>query len=324
MARLSEAREQEKRALDAAWNSEPKSCGRLLERLTQAHERYLSFAEVAEKALPLLQTLARTESLRREAVEHLDRLEEQSRESRRLRAGLARSEIERISSIPETVGERFDLSLLSEDQLRLIAEARAALGAPTSGQGDAVLETFSPGAHSAPEAASTPPGRAMSASPGPESAPAPASAPRAPAEDEAILLEDLEAAGTPRAAPAPLAGPAHGPGPMPGPTPTASPAPGSSDPGKADVEHQEPPPGLSDDDALDAMFEEALAANRDLPAEGGPLADLAAAEDVELPDGLPDLRGSGPPHPTAPPQEPAAPRGSDPLDELLSRAGFEG
>lgn len=296
-------RDQAKAALDAAFEEDPEACTELIARLSETNERFRAFQEVTSKALPLLRTLADIDRLRRDAVDQLARLEEQSRQSRRIKEALGRTDLERIETIPQHVGESFDLSLLDEGQLRMIREARDALG-PVGGA-------------PAPE-----PAPAAEPAPASEPAPAPDPTPAAVAADPAEPLAMGDPGPAPGSEPDLLDQLELGPDEDPD---TASgivlePAAGSPAPPDLDSDPPETPSQildtsaadlvadaayaesdqdvegeLSGDDALDAMFEEALSATED------------------------HLAQSSDPEPTE-----AAAGGSDPLDELLTRAGFEG
>lgn len=250
-------REAAKRTLDEAWQARPRDCDDLLAQLAQAHAQFVDFSRVAERALPLLRSLDQIERLRRGAVEQLDRLAEQAQQSRQIRDGLDPADLVGIADIPPTVGERFDLSLLSDQQLALILEARRALAGS--------------------EAEARPPARP------------PADPPR-PLPTLDFTLEELtESLQDSQDSPEPevLTAPARAP--------------------EADPEPPAPAPvGLPGDEELDAMFEEAVTGE-----SAGPEATAAP------PDPPPAAAKS----PAA--AAPTLAEARDPLDELLTRAGFE-
>ena len=250
-----------KASLDEAWAKDPKAVDGLLSGLREAHSKYLEFADVSERALPLLQTLSRIAQLRDEAIEHLDRLSTQAEESRKLKSSLRPEELQTMESVPRLVGETFDLSLLAEDQIRMIREARAALA----------------GSSEAPAASGDAPSKASGDAP-----------PTAPKSTDATLDVTLEEW-----------------------------AAGQTDPPSA-VE------SLPGDEALDAMFEEAMTGE---PEDGTEEAATEPEAPVEAATTEPEPEpAAAEPEPEAqPPPEPAAPSGGavDPLDELLTRAGFE-
>jgi hypothetical protein len=279
LKQLEGRRQSAKAALDEAWAQDPKAVDSLLSDLREAHGKYLEFSEVSERALPLLQTLSRIAQLRQEAIEHLDRLSKQAEESRKLKDSLRPEELQTMELVPPMVGESFDLSLLADEQVRMIREARAALeGGVVASQAPA--PAAEPAPDPTPEAPATEPGQA----PPPDAGP-----PSNPDATLDVTLEEWAA-------------------------------------GQAEAEAP-PVEALPEDEALDAMFEEAMTAE----AEAGEASEPAPPSPEPAPPAPEPETPASPepeaaaPAPPAPPEEDSAPTdgGVDPLDELLTRAGFE-
>jgi hypothetical protein len=348
LKQLEEQREVAKQALDEAWGSQPEECERLIEELSTANARFVSFRDVAEKALPLLSTLERIESLRRSAVDQLDKLRAQAEESRQMKSDLHSGELDGLQEIPPLVGEHFDLSLLNDEQLRLIVEARKALSPGDSSDSSFTLLPEEESPLPAPEARPETP----------ETSPEEFS-------PQAALLTEGQFVSTPNPEPIYQELPtttASAP-PKPSPTPNAKPAlegspdaaPSSSPPttdvtldeliGSGDLSEEENDRsvlslvmeddvdidgatepdfqanlGLAGDEELDAMFEEAVVSENEgvgeSPAPPSP-------EPFPTPEPPQDF-SAGPPI-SLPPSETTAPTAAvhDPLEELLTRAGFE-
>lgn len=347
LARLRSDRDQAKESLDQIWTQDPDAVEAKLVELLESHRKFQRFHQVASKALPLLQTLESIERLRQEAVHHLDRLSSEAEEGQRLQQEMGNVAQEALEAVQPDSGA--PLRGLSAEQLDWIQKARQALGEIPSPQRGA-----SPAPSSAPPAPPAPPVPTPEAPPPsePVAEAEPETKPRSAPKRSAPSLDD----------PAPESGTLSGIMFMESLSeelveeelfvdPTAAREEPPSEPtldqwvdegtpeepedleeggssflqslqdAERESEHTNSEAGILEDEALDAMFEEAVIQS-ELPHPPSASSSPSSSPPTRS---LPPAPGAPEPasSPPAPEPEPQPKGRKDPLDELLTRAGFD-